>query len=55
MATDIDHTLEQRQMRQQRRQARNSRGLSNLLQQREELSGVSPVADFVVESVRWTA
>ena len=26
-----------------------------LLAQREDLSGVSPVAEFVVESVRWTA
>jgi hypothetical protein len=52
--TDIEHTVEQRRTRQQRRRARNSRGLSTLLAEREDLSGVSPVADFFVESVRWT-
>jgi hypothetical protein len=59
METDIEPTVEptveQRRIRQQRRQARSSRGLSTLLTDREELSGVSPVADFFVEYVRWTA
>ena len=53
--TEIERAVEQRRLRQQRRRARNTQGLSTLLGQREELSGVSPVADFVVESVRWTA
>jgi hypothetical protein len=52
---DIEHLVEQRRVRQQRRRARNSQELSTLLADREDLSGVSPVADFVVESVRWTA
>jgi hypothetical protein len=51
---DIEHLAELRRARQQRRHARNSRQLSTLLADREDLSGVSPVADFVVESVRWT-
>jgi hypothetical protein len=53
--TDIEHAVEQRRTKEQRRRARNSHGLSTLLAAREELSGVSPVADFFVESVRWTA
>lgn len=53
--TELEHTVEQRRVRQERRRARNSQELSTLLGQREDLSGVSPVADFVVESVRWTA
>ena len=52
---DIEHLVEQRRARQQRRRARNSQELSTLLADREDLSGVSQVADFVVESVRWTA
>jgi hypothetical protein len=52
--TDIEHAVEQRRARQQRRRANNSRGLSTLLSEREELSGVSAVADFFAESVRWT-
>ncbi len=52
---EIEPLTEQRQAQQQRRRARNSQGLSALLAQREDLSGVSPVAEFVVESVRWTA
>jgi hypothetical protein len=53
--TDIEHTVEQRRLGQQRRRARNSQELSTLLGQREDLSGVSQVADFFVEPVRWTA
>ena len=52
---EIEHISEQRRARQQRRHARNSQELSTLFAHREDLSGVSPVADFVVESVRWTA
>ena len=52
---EVEHVGDERRARQQRRHARNSEGLSALLAHREELSGVSPVADFVVESVRWTA
>ncbi len=51
---DHELTFEQRRLRQQQRWARNSHGLSTLFTEREELSGVSPVADFFVESVRWT-
>jgi hypothetical protein len=52
---DVEHTHLRRGLLQQRRRARNSRELSQLLQRREDLSGVSHVADFVVDSVRWTA
>ena len=58
-ASEIDQTRErlaaQRRLRQQRRRAHSSHELSTLLGQRENLSGVSPVADFLVEFVRWTA
>ena len=50
-----ERAAEQRRLRQQRRRARNSQELSALFGQREELSGVSLVADVFVESVRWTA
>jgi hypothetical protein len=52
---ESEHLVEQRRLRHQRRRARNSQELSTLLGQREDLSGVSSVADLVVESVRWTA
>jgi hypothetical protein len=52
---EIEQVVDQRSARQQRRRARNSQELSTLLADRQELSGVSLVADFFVESVRWTA
>ena len=53
--TEPEEPAEQGRIRRERRRARTSEGLSALLDDRTELSGVSPVADFVVESVRWTA
>jgi hypothetical protein len=53
--TELEQAVEPRRIRAERRRARNSKRLTTLLQEREELAGVSPVADFVVESVRWTA
>jgi hypothetical protein len=38
-----------------RRRTRSSRELAALFQARDDLVGVSPVADFFVESVRWSA
>ena len=38
-----------------RRRARSSHELTVLFSERSELQGVSPVADFFVESVRWSA
>lgn len=38
-----------------RRRARSSHELTELFGQRSDLQGVSPVADFFVESVRWSA
>ncbi len=38
-----------------RRRARSSHELTQLFSQRSDLEGVSPVADFFVESVRWSA
>ena len=54
-AVEIEPVSKQRRAQQQRRRARNSQGLSVLLTQREDLTGVSSVADFFVESVRWSA
>lgn len=41
--------------RAEQRRARNSNGLTHLFAERAELQGVSPVADVVVEAVRWSA
>jgi hypothetical protein len=38
-----------------RRRARSSQELTDLFNERADLKGVSPVADFFVESVRWSA
>ncbi len=38
-----------------RRRARSSHELTALFSERSDLQGVSPVADFFVESVRWSA
>jgi hypothetical protein len=38
-----------------RRRTRSSHELSVLFEERDDLVGVSPVADFFVESVRWSA
>jgi hypothetical protein len=38
-----------------RRRARSSHELTMLFNARADLHGVSPVADFFVESVRWSA
>jgi hypothetical protein len=38
-----------------RRRARSSHELPELFSERSDLQGVSPVADFFVESVRWSA
>lgn len=37
-----------------RRRARNSRELTRLFARREDLRGVSTIADVVADSVRWT-
>ncbi len=39
----------------QRRRARNLHSLSALYRQRDDIQGVSPVADFFVESTSWCA
>jgi hypothetical protein len=38
-----------------RRRSRSSHELTRLFSARGDLEGVSPVADFFVESVRWSA
>jgi hypothetical protein len=38
-----------------RRRTRSSHELTELFSERSDLLGVSPVADFFVESVRWSA
>jgi hypothetical protein len=37
----------------QRRQARNLHGLTRLYDTRDDIQGVSQVADFFADSVRW--
>jgi hypothetical protein len=39
----------------ERREAARARDLAALLQQRPDLAGVHPPADFAAESVRWCA
>ncbi len=39
----------------QRREAARARDLTALLQQRPDLAGVHPLADFYAEAVRWCA
>lgn len=39
----------------QRREAARARDLTALLQQRPDLAGVHPPADFYAEAVRWCA
>lgn len=46
---------ERRLATRNRRRARSSHELSELFAVRDDLHGVSPVADFFVESVRWGA
>jgi hypothetical protein len=46
---------ETRLLQQERRRARNCHELTELLNERTELQGVSPTADFVAEAVRWSA
>jgi hypothetical protein len=40
--------------RRQQRRARTTYGLTTLFEARDDLRGVSPVADFFADSVRWT-
>jgi hypothetical protein len=51
----VDNEVDPRRVRQQRRRAHIAKELSALFDERDELRGVSPVADFFAESVRWTA
>jgi hypothetical protein len=43
-----------RTIQQERRRARNCHELTELLSERADLRGVSPVADFFAEGARWT-
>ena len=47
---DLDDT---RGESRRRRQARNLQGLTSLYDARDDLHGVSKVADFFADSVRW--
>ncbi|WP_148573721.1 hypothetical protein [Nocardioides caldifontis] len=53
--TRVDGTAERRLATRNRRRARSSHELTELFAERADLQGVSPVADFFVESVRWSA
>lgn len=47
-------SIDQLQSTSQRRRARTSNGLTRLYAEREDLRGISGVADLVVEAVRWS-
>ena len=47
----VDRTLERRAMLR----SRHARGLTRLMDEREDLRGVHALADFVDDAVRWTA
>jgi hypothetical protein len=48
-------STEVRSIQQERRRARNCHGLTELFSERDDLRGVSPVADFFAEAARWSA
>ena len=54
-AVDGGAATDPRRVRRELRRARIARELSELFTERDELRGVSPVADFVADSVRWSA
>jgi len=47
----VDHTL----ARRARLRDRHAQSLAKLMDQRSDLRGVHPLADFVDDAIRWTA
>ncbi len=50
-----EEAIRRRLATRNRRRQRSSAELSQLFEEREDLRGVSGIADFFVESVRWSA
>ncbi|MFC5729494.1 MULTISPECIES: hypothetical protein [Nocardioides] len=47
----VDHSL----LRRARLRDRHAQNVARLMEQRRDLRGVYPLADFVDEAIRWTA
>lgn len=54
-ATDRDQALERIRAQRSSLRARHSEALTRLMQERKDLYGVHALADFVSDSLRWTA
>lgn len=50
-----EKTIEAELERRRKQRDRNAQALVELLERREELRGVYPLADHVTEAVAWTA
>ncbi|MDN4171982.1 hypothetical protein QWY28_03410 [Nocardioides sp. SOB77] len=53
--TPIDHRLEQIRAQRAALRLRHSQALARLMEEREDLRGVHALADFVDDSLRWSA
>ncbi|MBC9734250.1 hypothetical protein [Nocardioides marmotae] len=54
-ATTIDQRLEQIRAQRAALRLRHSQALARLMEEREDLRGVHALADFVDDSLRWSA
>lgn len=52
---DVDSTLDRIYLQRTSLKSRHSQALSKLMDEREDLRGVHALADFVDDSLRWTA
>jgi hypothetical protein len=50
-----DTTIDRRLERRAALRNRHAHGVTRLMEEREDLRGVLPLADFVDDAVRWTA
>lgn len=53
--TPIERDVERAQQQREKLQTRHSHALTNLMDARTDLRGVHALADFVDDSVRWSA
>ncbi len=54
-ATTIDQRLERIRVQRAALRLRHSQALARLMEEREDLRGVHALADFVDDSLRWSA
>lgn len=52
---DTEDTADGTPVRRSALRDRHARNLARLMQQRDDLRGVHPLADFVDDAIRWTA